>query len=173
MIVGLDLSINSTGITVRDDEKNGENLYYYLIVSKVTNKTLKKIESNELKPLNIIVYNKTEDINGNLKQIGDNIINILSQYEVEKIVIEDVALGATHSRSLIDLTGLNYWVRCLLMKEGYKFETIPPTKWKKELLGNGQATKDIITDAWKRITNISIDYNKLDDVADSYFLSCC
>lgn len=168
MIVGLDLSINSTGITVRDDE----NIYYYLIVSKVTNKTLKKIESNELYPLNVILYNKTEDINVNLKQIGDTIINILSQYNVEKVVIEDVALGATYSRSLIDLTGLNYWIRCLLLKEGYKFETIPPTKWKKEIIGNGQATKDIIIDAWKRVTNIEIDYNKLDDVADSYFLSC-
>lgn len=169
MIVGLDLSINSTGITVRDDE----NIYYYLIVSKVTNKTLKKIESNELYPLNVILYNKTEDINVNLKQIGDTIINILSQYNVEKVVIEDVALGATYSRSLIDLTGLNYWIRCLLLKEGYKFETIPPTKWKKEIIGSGQATKDIIIDAWKRVTNIEIDYNKLDDIADSYFLSCC
>jgi len=169
MIVGLDLSINSTGVTVRDEEST----FYYLIVSKVTKKTLKKIESNELKPLNIIIYNKEEDINRNLKKIGDNIMNILSLYKVDKVVIEDVALGATYSRSLIDLTGLNYWIRCLLMKEGYKFETIPPTKWKKELLGNGQATKDIITDAWKKITGVRVDYNKLDDVADSYFLSCC
>lgn len=169
MIVGLDLSINSTGLTVRDEN----NTFYYLIVSKVTKKTLEKIESNKLKPLNIIIYNKEGDINRDLEQIGNNIINILSLYKVDKVVIEDVALGAIHSRSLIDLTGLNYWVRCLLTKEGYKFETIPPTKWKKELLGNGQATKDIITDAWKRITGIEVDYNKLDDVADSYFLSCC
>jgi Holliday junction resolvasome RuvABC endonuclease subunit len=71
---------------------------------------------------------------------------------------------------LIDLTGLNYWVRALLTNNNIKFITVPPTRWKKELIGNGQATKDLIIDAWRRITKNNIKLKKCDDIADAYFL---
>lgn len=159
MIAGLDLSINSTGIYINDDS-------YILIVSKMT----KKQRENNNPKLKIIEYNKSLDINNNLYQICNLILLELKKHSVKSVVIEDVALGATFSRSLIDLTGLNYWMRCLLKENNIDFITVPPTSWKKELIGNGMATKDLILDAWKRLTNFESDVKKLDDIADAYFL---
>lgn len=156
-IIGLDLSINSTGIYLSTGK-------YHIITSKLTK------DHKSCNDVNIIEYEKVDDINKNLEQIGDNIIYIVKKVKPELVVIEDVAMGATFSRSLIDLTGLNYWVRALLTKNNIKFITVPPTKWKKELIGNGQATKDLIIDAWKRITKNNIKLKKTDDIADAYFL---
>ena len=156
-IIGLDLSINSTGIYLSTGK-------YYIITSKMTK------EQKSCNNVNIIEYTKTDDINKNLEQISKNIINVVRHFKPNLVVIEDVAMGATFSRSLIDLTGLNYWVRALLSKNKINFITVPPTKWKKELIGNGQATKDLIIDAWKKLTKNSINLKKVDDIADAYFL---
>lgn len=125
---------------------------------------------SKCKEVNIFEYEKSNDINKNLEQISDYIMCVVEKIRPNLIVIEDVAMGATFSRSLIDLTGLNYWVRALLTKNNIKFITVPPTKWKKELIGNGQATKDLIIDAWKKITKNNISIKKVDDIADAYFL---
>ena len=156
-IIGLDLSINSTGVYL----SNGE---YYIITSKITK------EMSNCEDVNIFEYDKKDDINKNLEQIVDIILYIVEKFHPDLVVIEDVSIGSTFSRSLIDLTGLNYWVRALLTKNNIKFITVPPTKWKKELIGNGQATKDLIIDAWKRITKNNIKLKKIDDIADAYFL---
>ena len=156
-IIGLDLSINSTGIYTSTGD-------YYIISSKMTK------EMSKCTDINIIDYEKTDDINKNLEQIGDIIMYIIAKYRPSLVVIEDVAMGATFSRSLIDLTGLNYWVRALLTQNNVKFITVPPTRWKKELIGNGQATKDLIIDAWQKITKNNIKLKKMDDIADAYFL---
>ena len=155
--MGLDLSINSTGVYLNAGK-------YYIITSKMTK------EMSKCKEVNIFEYDKKDDINKNLEQIGDYIIDIVKRYKPELVVIEDISMGSTFSRSLIDLTGLNYWVRALLTKNNIKFITVPPTKWKKEMIGNGQATKDLIIDAWKRITKNNINIKKVDDIADAYFL---
>ena len=63
-IIGLDLSINSTGIY----NSTGK---YYIITSKLT-KDHKSCDN-----VNIIEYEKVDDINKNLEQIGDNIIYIV------------------------------------------------------------------------------------------------
>lgn len=156
-IIGLDLSINSTGVFLNNNK-------YYIITSKLTK------EQANCKDVNCIEYQKEDDININLKRISDIIINIVKRYKPELVVIEDVAMGATFSRSLIDLTGLNYWIRSLLTINNIKYITVPPTKWKKDMLGNGQATKDLIIDAWKRVTKNNIKLKKIDDIADAYFL---
>ena len=156
-IIGLDLSINSTGIYTSTGE-------YYIVTSKLTKEMSKCVD------VNIIDYEKTDDINKNLERIADIIMYIIMKIKPKLVVIEDVAMGATFSRSLIDLTGLNYWVRALLTQNGVKFITVPPTRWKKELIGNGQATKDLIIDAWKKITKNNINLKKTDDIADAYFL---
>ena len=115
-IIGLDLSINSTGIYSSDGK-------YHIITSKMTK------EMSKCEDVDIFEYNKVDDINKNLEQIGDYILYVVEKFKPNLIVIEDVAMGATFSRSLIDLTGLNYWVRCLLMKNNIRFITVPPTRW--------------------------------------------
>ena len=158
IVAGLDLSINSTGICV-------EGNVYYNIVSKLTKNHLSNTNQN----IKVSQYEKTDNINDNINNIANEILKILKYHNVSIAVIEDVAMGAK-SRSIIDLTGLNYWVRCLLKQNNIDFITVPPTLWKKIMLGNGMATKDLITDSWKRVTKIQTELKKTDDLADSYFL---
>ena len=76
--------------------------------------------------------------------------------------------------ALGDLGGLNYAIRMILIELNIPFEIVPPTTWKKQQIGNANAEKDIIIETWKKldknISNIGKDI-KLDDLADSYFLS--
>ena len=60
--IGLDLSINSTGICVNDD---GE-YHYYIITSKRTRK-LNKFTNDHI---NIIFYDKKETDSENIREIG-------------------------------------------------------------------------------------------------------
>jgi Holliday junction resolvasome RuvABC endonuclease subunit len=86
-------------------------------------------------------------------------------------VLEDVAMSA-HSRSIITLTLLNGYVRAVCDYLGVDYITVPPTQWKKEMLGNGQADKDLTVYHWKRLQPQFNDLEiKVDDLGDSYFLS--
>lgn len=178
MIIGLDLSVNSTGVCVR---KGKDEVRYFLIVPKLT-KRMKAI--NDMKSVDIC-YKTYDKINSNdshnIKCISNEIRGIIEDMrekgeEVEKVVIEDVALAAK-GRSIITLTLLNGYVRCMLDGLKVKYETVTPTQWKKELLGNGAADKELIVYHWARFDQKScqrmMDMNcKCDDVADAYFLSC-
>lgn len=174
MIVGLDLSVNSTGICVRKDKE----VSYYIVVPKLS-KRMKAI--NEMKTCSIshIEYDKIKDnINSNIRCISKKICEIIKDFkdEVELVVIEDVAMKA-QGRSIITLTLLNGYVRCMLDGLGVKYETVNPTQWKKEVLGNGAADKELIIYHWARFDQENcrhmMDMNcKCDDVADAYFLTC-
>jgi Holliday junction resolvasome RuvABC endonuclease subunit len=86
-------------------------------------------------------------------------------------VLEDVAMNA-RSRSIITLTLLNGYVRAVCDCLGVDYITVPPTAWKKKMLGNGQADKDLIVYHWKRLQPQFNDLEiKVDDLGDSYFLS--
>lgn len=172
--IGLDLSINSTGVCVR----KGDEKKYFLIVPKLSKKM---VAVNEMKSCDIshITYDKIKDNVGiNIRRIGEKIVEIIKVYEgnIECVVIEDVALAA-RGRSIIDLTLLNGYVRCLLDQMGIEYISVPPTQWKKVLLGNGQADKELIIYHWMKFDYKNykhmFDMNcKMDDAADSYFLSC-
>lgn len=180
MIIGLDLSINSTGVCLnRGKEKGCE---YRIIVPKLSKRM---IAINEMKTCSIshIEYSKIKDhISSNIRCIGEKICEIIEDMrekgeEIEMVVIEDVAMRA-QGRSIIDLTLLNGYVRCLMDRLGLRYKTVTPTQWKKELLGNGGADKELIVYHWARFDPENCRHMmdmrvKCDDVADAYFLSCC
>lgn len=123
--IGLDLSINSTGICI----KNDDDYHYYIITSKRTRK-LNKFTNDHI---NIIFYDKKETDSENIREIGTLIKQvILSElaFLPDKVVLEDIAMGA-RSRSIITLTLLNGYVRRILDEMEIKYITIPPTQWKK------------------------------------------
>jgi Holliday junction resolvasome RuvABC endonuclease subunit len=175
MIVGLDLSINSTGICLREGEKTPA---YYLIVPKLSKRM---VAINNMKSCSIshITYDKIKDnVNHNIRCISNKICEIIKENraKIKYVVIEDVAYRA-RGNSLIDLTLLNGYVRCMLDELGVEYRTTTPTQWKKKLIGNGMANKETIIYKWagKDPDNCRAMFNhscKCDDVADSYFLSC-
>lgn len=180
MVVGLDLSINSTGVCIRDP-KDPSKTRYYIIVPKLSKRM---VAINQMKSCSIshITYDKIKDhISSNIRCISEKICDIIKDMrengeKIDLVVIEDVAMAA-RGRSIIDLTLLNGYVRCVLDQLGVRYETVTPTQWKKRILGNGQADKELIIYHWAKFDQENCRHMmdmraKCDDVADAYFLSC-
>lgn len=179
MIIGLDLSVNSTGVCLNRGKEKG---YEYKIIVPKLSKRMKAI--NEMKSCSIshIEYDKIKDLDShNIRCIANAICDIIKDMRekgevIELVVIEDVAMAAK-GRSIITLTLLNGYVRCMLDQLGLRYETVTPTQWKKEVLGNGQADKELIVYHWARFDQENCRHMmdmsaKCDDIADAYFLTC-
>lgn len=176
--VGLDLSINSTGICIHDTEDSTS--IYYIIGSKFTKKTL-DYQHNRL---NFIQYTKTSvDTNleyhqkeavktHNIYSILEQLRIILDVYHPSIATIEGVSFQS--NGSVLDLCGLNYMVRMMLEEKGIKYYIVSPTQNKKYATGNGQAEKDVMISAWQKMEPQMKDvprFVKIDDIADAYFLA--
>ena len=159
--IGLDLSINSTGICIND---NG-NYTYYIITPHITK------SQRQVDVISYIEYSKQKSDSENIRSIGECIQQILYKYQVDLIVIEDISLQS-HSSSIITLSLLNGYVRRILDEMGIRFIMIPPTSLKKFAVGNGGAKKDVMIDSWIRLDPRLKDVKvKIDDLCDAGFLS--
>lgn len=179
--IGIDPSINSTGVCINDTTSN--TITYYIIASKMT----KKMKDFKHKYVIIKPYNKQDSKNDqysekenkkftNILNICDNLFNILQpllEHDVEAYM-EGVSYGSVGSAALVDLSFLNSALRMTLVNNKIPFTIVSPTSLKKFACANGQAEKEVMIDAWKRMDkNIAkITDIKIDDLADSYFLSC-
>lgn len=176
--IGIDPSLNCTGVCVWDVTHNIN--CYYMIPSKVT----KKMSTFSHNSVYILPYNRVDikDLSysdkesckfDNIYNICTKIKHILDVFNPEEVFMEGVSYGSVGSAALVDLSFLNASIRMILKQKGIKFTIISPTSLKKFACANGQAEKDIIIDAWKRMDqNISnIKDIKVDDLADSFFLA--
>lgn len=179
-ILGIDLSITSTGVCLYDSDKN--SVEYFIIGSKFSKKILeKKLPHN----LHLLIYDKQKSDKSDSYQAKEkhksiNIYNILQHlkqiiidHPVDAVCIEGISFGSRGS--VIDLAGLNYAIRMLAICEGIDYLIIAsPTQNKKFATGNGSADKDQMISAWKKIDsslNNVPDSLKIDDLADAYFLA--
>lgn len=178
--IGIDPSINSTGVCVNNNNK----CTYFIISSKKTKKMQEfsnmyiqykfydKLDGNtkDLK-YDIKEYNKSI----NTKLICDAIFSIIKKYRNKDVTVymEGVSYGSSNSAALVDLSGLNFAIRYMLLNNGIPFIIVSPSQNKKFATGNGSADKNLMVYSWlilekhlKDITSI-----KIDDLADAYFLS--
>ena len=178
--VGLDLSINSTGVTVIV----GNKINYHIITGKLTRKQeqcdyITYHHYDKWSPADDATYIQKEQCKThNIHEISTIIKDILfTIYKIHKadevcVQIEGVAFGA--SGDVVGLAGLNYQVRYILLEKNISFNIISPMQLKKAAVGNGGADKDVIIDAFQRCTGFRNPLNvKVDDVADAYFLAIC
>ena len=176
--MGIDPSINCTGICIYDDKLN--NHTYYMIVSKCT----KKMREFRNEHINIIEYNKRESNKGdyhikeynkslNIYDICCIIRDLITLYNPDIVQMEGVSYGSRGSAALVDLAGLNFAIRMTLSGKDIQYNILAPTSIKKFAVGNGSAEKDVMIASWKKLDkNIAcISEIKLDDLADSYFIS--
>ena len=183
--IGLDLSINSTGVCVNMNNTQ----YFYIITSKMTQKGIKLYNDMSNKICNVILYDKVDHKGLEYSQkelakttnyytISNHIIDIIKTHsttddEIE-CYIEGVSYGSIGSAALVDLVGLNFVVRTKLIENNYKFTIVSPTENKRDAVGNGQATKDLMVYSFLQLHPQFGDFNKvtkIDDIADAYFLS--
>lgn len=177
--IGIDPSLNSTGICVN---KNGK-CKYYIITSKYT----KKMQSFSSKHIEYMFYGKSDTNkkeneyyiveahkSENVHSICEAIKGIIKKHKPELVIMEGVSYGSLGSSALVDLSGLNFAIRNTLIDCGVRFVIASPSQNKKFATGNGSADKELMVYSWLGIEKHLKEYQneiKIDDLADAYFLS--
>ena len=198
IFIGIDQSINSTGITVQFDTDENKNFYIISGNTKLTSKEQKA--QNTYNNFKYVLYNKQDPKTGknnheseiiktyNLIKISHTIIGIISYYvkQFDKcnvyVCMEGISYQSAQTKSIMDLAGLNYIIRYDLIKyftitpEGidkvhkYAIVIATPGEIKKFASGNGSAKKDVMIKLFESIFPNLYLIPKIDDIADSYWM---
>ena len=187
VFIGIDPSINSTGMTIRTD--TGFCRFFIIKGDKLTKKE-KNAQLNNYEIFEYCLYQKenVKDTNNaherelakahNLSTIADTIYNIIEELlqqfrktgTVDSVTIcmEGISYGSIHSAAVMDLAGLNYLIRDRLHHHtvvGTLLVT-PPAEVKRFYTGSGNANRQLMISTFK---GSFPDFNlpKIDDVCDS------
>lgn len=193
LYVGIDPSINSTGITIARYENNVETeIKFYIIKNgKLTKREsaandaidnfeyiiYNKIDLTQFKDDNhVFEYYKTKNMVEVVNTIYDLILNEVKKYtSVVNVVIEGISYGSSiRTKSIFDLAGLNYMIRYKLITSDIQHLNLSiatPSNIKKYATGKGNSSKDTIITMFKAIFPNMNKIPKLDDIADSYFMA--
>jgi Holliday junction resolvasome RuvABC endonuclease subunit len=196
LFIGIDPSLNSTGLCFQTYDDNENKIYekFFIIKpEKLTKKEQKAQDEND--NFEYVIYPKTDlsEYNDNnhlheyhktlnmislIDAIYNTIINVMQQYIDDEyfesfIVMEGISYGSSiRTKSVFDLAGLNYLIRYKLIKvfNHTKFTIVPPSELKKFTTGKGNANKDTIVTLFQLLyPNLTLP--KLDDIADAYFMA--
>ena len=187
VFIGIDPSINSTGMTIRTD--TGFCRFFIIKGDKLTKKE-KNAQSNNSEIFEYCLYQKenVKDTNNaherelakahNLSTIADTIYNIIeellqqfrktSTIDSVTICMKGISYGSIHSAAVMDLAGLNYLIRDRLHHHtvvGTLLVT-PPAEIKRFYTGSGNANKQLMISTFKG-SFPDFDLPKIDDVCDS------
>ena len=193
LYVGIDPSINSTGITIARYENNIEaEIKFYIIKNgKLTKREstandsidnfeyiiYNKIDLTQFKDDNhVFEYYKTKNMVEVVNTIYDLILNEVKKYSaIVNVVIEGISYGSSiRTKSIFDLAGLNYMIRYKLITgdiQHLNLSIATPSNIKKYATGKGNANKESIMTIFKYIFPEMQNIPKLDDIADSYFMA--
>lgn len=187
VFIGIDPSINSTGMTIRTD--TGFCRFFIIKGDKLT----KKEKTAQLENLEIFEYRlyqkeNVKDTNNaherelakahNLSTIADTIYNIIQEVLIQlkktdsvnsiTICMEGISYGSIHSAAVMDLAGLNYLIRDRLHHHSIVGTLLvtPPAEVKRFYTGAGNANKQLMISTFKGSFS-DFDLPKLDDIADS------
>ena len=190
LYVGIDPSINSTGVTINIWKDNSlfTEVFYIIKGNKLTKKEQKVTEDDDL---NKVIYSTYEKID--IKDAKDsheleliktknllNIVNVISHIitvyskhcDYIYVGMEGLSYGSSvRTRSIYELAGLNYLIRNELMtKHMCKLYILPPTEVKKFATGIGNCSKDAVINVFSSIFPNLLKIPKIDDIADSWFI---
>ena len=153
IVVGLDLSLVKSGITIVKD--NGTVLFSGLIKSKPSGDSYLA----ETKRLIKITEDIIEKIDPFLPHHGDILVTI-----------EGFAFGIRNTTALTQLAGLSYLIRAKLTELEIPFIIIQATTLKKFITGSGKGEKDMVMMAIFKNYGFEALGN---DQADAYGLAVC
>ena len=193
--VGIDPSINSTGITclAYEDDKLIKEMFYIIKPDKLTKKE-DQAEQKNIHRFMYVLYQKPEfDKDNNheveyyktiiFKQILNDIENVVKKFILQVtdnklpynlyVCQEGISYGSSvRTKSVFDLAGLNFLLRMMvIIKFDITFFLIAtPSEIKKKTSGNGNCNKDVMISLFKSLKP-DFDLPKLDDVADSFWMA--
>lgn len=193
LYVGIDPSINSTGITIAryENDVEAEIKFYIIKNGKLTKREsaandsidnfeyiiYNKIDLTQFKDDNhVFEYYKTKNMVEVVNTIYDLILNEVKKYlAIVNVVIEGISYGSSiRTKSIFDLAGLNYMIRYKLITSDIQHLNLTiatPSNIKKYATGKGNANKESIMTIFKYIFPEMQNIPKLDDIADSYFMA--
>jgi crossover junction endodeoxyribonuclease RuvC len=145
-VVGLDLSLTSTGVVVLDE--TAKVLEQYVV------------KSSPVGPLQI-------DEAKRLSTITDKILEGVPS-DASLVVIEGITFMMSKTTALVQLAAINYIIRIGLWKRDIPFVIVSPPSLKKFVTGKGVAQKDIMMlETYKR-WGVSLTDN---NICDAYGLA--
>ena len=182
--IGIDPSMNSTGIVVREND----NEYFYIVKPNKLTKKEQKFQDNA-ENFQFVIYEKTDlkqfnednhihefEKTMNIIRLVEAINSIIVQYTDDELYVtmEGISYGSVARTSAIyDLAGLNYLIRYILLNNNKidKLTICPPSQVKKYATGIGNCSKEAIINVFLSIHPEFKDTIKVDDLADAYFMS--
>lgn len=145
IVVGLDLSLTSTGVVVLSGKE--------IIKQEV-------VRSSPVGPLPV-------DEAKRLNDIAEKVLSLVPD-DAQLVAIEGIAFMISKTTALVQLAAINFLIRIGLWKRGIKFIIVSPPTLKKFVTGKGVAQKDIMMlETYKR-WNVSLTDN---NICDAYGLA--
>ena len=172
MLVGIDFSINSTAVTLKNDA--GEYQWFVFVPNYKQGKKCFKVHENlehylTSRYLTVCSYEKETIYNKDTEQqikmknanhLSDAILTVIlkerekSQEAISQIFIEGYSFGSK-GKAFIDLVTFNTFLKVKVIQNfGYCVFVIPPMTIKKNFTGKGNASKcEMVTQYLSRTVN--------------------
>ena len=199
IFVGIDPSINSTGVCIleTDGDNKPVNYKFYIIKSGKLSKKESKSEDENAALFQYVLYdkldtsikniedyktlewNKTQNMINVCKCVKDIINKRIMQYDSANEVLnlyicqEGISYGSTiKTKSVFDLAGLNYLLRNTFINSDIcnYFVIAAPSEIKKFATGKGNANKEMMVNMFSYIFP-DLRLPKIDDICDAYFMA--
>lgn len=148
-IMGIDIDSRKFGLAIVDEHNTIKCKVFYQIDSKNTEDRLFALYDE---------LNRLLDFSGNDYEEDNNNTNdsLYPEDKPNKIYIEEAIYVSNFktSRAISEVIGN---LKILCRNKGFEFEMVPNKTWKKEIIGNGNASKDDIrkwvVDHYKKVGN--------------------
>lgn len=196
IFVGIDPSINSTGVCILETDDNNKqvNCKFYIIKNgKLTKKELKAEDDNakifqyvlyekldtsikNIEDYKTLEWNKTKNMINVCKCIKDIVFKyIANNNDILNVYVcqEGISYGSTvKTKSVFDLAGLNYLLRSTFINSSIcnYFVIASPSEIKKFATGKGNANKEMMVNMFSFIFP-DLQLPKVDDICDAYFMA--
>ena len=195
VFVGIDPSINSTGVCILETDDNNKqvNCKFYIIKGSKLTKKESKAEDDNIKMFQYVLYDKLDTSTKNIKDYKtlewnktQNMINvckcvkdIINKYVDYNGILnlyicqEGISYGSTiKTKSIFYLAGLNYLLRNSFINSNIcnYFVIAAPSEIKKFATGKGNANKEMMINMFSCIFP-DLQLPKVDDICDAYFMA--
>lgn len=158
LILGIDPSLNGTGIVIMKNYKVIDFYFFSQVIKTVNN-------SNGHGILN------KETGMARLNAIYEFFSDLLKKYDFDYAGIEDYSYGSK-SNSTFQIGGIGELLRLLLFRNFIPFRDLEPSKVKKFATGHGNAEKsEMVLQAYKDGFDVSKYGKNGEDLADAYWIA--
>lgn len=194
IFIGIDPSINSTGVCIQQRDENDATIkenFYVIVPNSITKRAEKIVRT--LDNFEYVIYSKTDlslyknnvhweeyyktynmiNIVDSIEKVVDSYLSACSDIQHIYIVQEGISYGSSiRTKSVFDLAGLNYLIRARFIDKPHTvFYIATPAEIKKFATGRGNANKATVKYFFSNIHNELTVLPKFDDIADAYFMS--